>query len=80
MNHFLDVAVLAVDCVVELLHVLIGDFVGKFVERRSDVGMLLQRLPANHGYCFIGWKIVAIILEHEKIERRNQAVCSVPGN
>ena len=65
-NYFLGVKVLAVDCVIELLHVLIADLVRKFSQRGAYLGMLLQRLRPNHRDCFIGWKVMAIVIEDKK--------------
>src|SRR5579862_2290324 len=39
--------------------------------------MLLQRLLADHGDGFVRRKIVAVILQREQIERRNQAISGV---
>src|SRR5579863_2435374 len=42
--------------------------------------MLLQCLPPNYGYCLVWRKIMAIVFENKKVERRNQTVGSVSGS
>ena len=70
---------LAVDRVVELAHVVVGNLSCEFVQCLSHFGVESQHLLANDGHGFVWREVVLVVLEDEKIERRNQAIGGVSG-
>src|SRR5271167_4333614 len=68
------VAVLAIDRVVQPLHLLIGDLSRQRIEDWGDLWMLPQGLLAHDWHRFIRRKIMAIVFQHKQIQRRNQPV------
>ena len=65
---------LAVDGVVELAHVVVGNLSCKFVQRLSHLGVMSQHLLANDGHGFVGREVVLVVFEDEEIESRDQAI------
>ena len=73
------VAVLAVECVIQLPHLLIGNLAAQLRDCLRNFRVLLDRLLANHGHCLIGRKIVAVVFKGEQVEGRNQTIRRIAG-
>src|SRR5207253_2865989 len=79
-HNILDIPVLPLDGVVHLQHLLIGDFSRQFRQCLAHFRMARDRGLSNHGDCLVWREIIAIILEHEKIEGGNEPVSRIAGN
>ena len=73
-HHFFHIAVLAVDRVVELAHVVIGNLSREFIQRFSHLRMARQHLLPNDRHGLVRREVVAIVFQNEQIQRRDQSV------
>ena len=79
-HNLLHVAMLTVDGVVETAHVFVGDFPGELIQRVLHFGVTRQRFLANDGHGLVGRKIMFVVVQHEQVQRRNEAVGGVSCN
>ena len=72
-HHDGGVVMFSVDRIIQSPHVLIGNFPCEFVKRRFHLRMIFQHFSAHDRYRFVGRKIMMVIFQDKKVERRNQA-------
>ena len=65
---------LTIDSIVQFAHHRIGQFPGYLLERLTETGKALQGFAADHGSALIGWKLPAVILEHDHVQNGGHAV------
>jgi hypothetical protein len=84
LQEFVDdlfyVAVLAVDGVVQLTHIVVGYFSSEFVEGLFYFWMCGQRFLANDRNGFVGREIMFVVVEDGQVEGWNQAIGVVAGD
>src|SRR5438270_3563524 len=74
MHDLWRISVLAIDRIIQLLHLLVGNAPRQLADDLRHFGMLLYGLLAYHRHRLVGWKIMAVVFEHEQVERRNQPI------
>src|SRR5712692_7682487 len=70
---------LAVHGIVQLAHIVVGNFAREVIRRLSNFGMPCERFLADDGYRFIRREVVAIIFQDDKVERWDEAVGAFPA-
>src|SRR5262245_39072597 len=64
-------SMLTIECVVELTHVVIGNFSCQFIQGASYFWMLPQYLLTDDGNCFIRREVLTVIVKDKKIKGPN---------
>src|SRR6185369_1828724 len=78
--NFIYIAMLAVDGIVQLTHVVIGYLSRQLIQRGSYAGMPAQHVLSHDRYSFVWRKVVPIVLQDKQIERGNQSIGGIPGS
>ena len=79
VGDIFHVAMLPVKRVIQLPHLLVGNLAAQLRDSLRDFWMLPERLLANHWHRLIGRKIVAVVVEDEQVEGRNQTIRRITG-
>ena len=78
--HFLHIAVLTVDRVVEPAHVVVRNPSCKFIQRLSHLRMAAQHPRPDDGDGLVGREVVAVVFENDHAQGRDQAVGGIAGD
>src|SRR5690348_568880 len=78
--YLLHILLLAINGVIELPHLRVGNFASKFIERLANLGVFAQRLLTNHPHRLIRRKILLVVVEYKQIERGDQPVRHISRN
>src|ERR1700692_626753 len=74
------VALLPIDKIIEVAHVLPADFAAQLRQCAAQLRKFFKRGPANDWYCVIWWKVMAVIFQDHQMQRVDDAVGGVAGH
>lgn len=75
-----DIALTGVNFRIEMAHFGLADFAGQIGQSTAKLGKFLERGIANDRDGVIWWKIMAIVIERNEVERVDETVGGIAGN